>query len=390
MLHYEREQWQSPAGTRERCVPEVLLIDDNSNLLQILAEIISANGMVPRTAANATEAIDLLMQSTPDVIVCDIMMPEMNGFELLEYVSKNPSWASIPFVFLSALSDTKDVRFAKQQGCDDYLLKPFDPSDLIAVIRGKIAVAKHREAIQEARLDTYRRRIIHTLSHEFRTPLVAINTGTELLLEQGGGMGDDGVKQLLESIQRGGQRLHRMVDDFMTLQQIDSGVALSTCKRLARPVSIVRIAKQAISRFQDELLGDFVQIDLQADEQASQLIVNVFEIQMLDALQRVLANAHKFGGQESAITVRVFSGNGEVTVAVRDYGPGLPMETAEEVCRIFTQINRDRFEQQGAGIGLAVVSYYTDINGGNLSFHTPADGLGLEVQLSFPVVCPSK
>ncbi|MBN2153991.1 MAG: response regulator [Candidatus Lokiarchaeota archaeon] len=119
----------------------VLIVDDNPDILLNLRMFLEFNDFSVVSANDGKEAIEILenAKEVPDVIISDIMMPEMNGYELLKAVSTMPVLNQIPFVFLSAKSAIEDIRLGKILGADDYLTKPFNQDDLIAVIKGKIA-----------------------------------------------------------------------------------------------------------------------------------------------------------------------------------------------------------------------------------------------------------
>ncbi len=118
----------------------ILIVEDNKQILSAVSLFLQMNDFTTLTALNGKEALDLMEKGDkiPDVILSDIMMPVMNGYDLYKYISENPKWSHIPFIFLTAKSDPEDIRFGKMLGVDDYITKPFNGDDLIASIRGKI------------------------------------------------------------------------------------------------------------------------------------------------------------------------------------------------------------------------------------------------------------
>ncbi len=124
--------------------PLILLVDDNEEILYNLQIILKANNYDTIIAKNGKEALEVLTRTkkTPDLIISDIVMPEMNGYDFFKEVSKNPFWNLVPFIFLSGKSAPDDIRFGKTLGIDDYLTKPFEEADLLAIIAGKINRSK--------------------------------------------------------------------------------------------------------------------------------------------------------------------------------------------------------------------------------------------------------
>jgi len=119
----------------------ILVVDDNKDILFHLRLLLENNGYNVKTAVNGKKALKILseLKSPPDLIISDIMMPQMNGYEFFNAVSGNPQWNRIPFLFLTAKSTPEDIRLGKILGIDDYITKPFKKEDLIAIISGKIA-----------------------------------------------------------------------------------------------------------------------------------------------------------------------------------------------------------------------------------------------------------
>lgn len=120
--------------------PLILVVDDNKDILDNIRLVLEFNEFEVLTALNGKEALKLLeeIESPPEVIISDIIMPIMNGYDFFTAVSKNPLWNSIPFIFLTAKTSPEDIRLGKMLGVDDYLTKPFNEEDLIAIIKGKL------------------------------------------------------------------------------------------------------------------------------------------------------------------------------------------------------------------------------------------------------------
>nr|MDO8116796.1 response regulator [Candidatus Sigynarchaeota archaeon] len=128
----------------------VLIVDDNKDILYNLRTALGLNHFNVISANNGKEALEILrkLKAVPDVIISDIMMPEMDGYELLKAISKEPGLNQVPFIFLSAKTTVEDIRLGKILGVDDYITKPFHQEDLIAIVKGKIARKKKHRTVQ--------------------------------------------------------------------------------------------------------------------------------------------------------------------------------------------------------------------------------------------------
>lgn len=131
--------------------PLILVVEDNKDILFSIKLILEANGFQVMTAENGEKAIEILNKLTllPEVIISDIMMPKMNGYDFFKTIFEDIRWNRIPFIFLSARSSPEEIRFGKILGVDDYITKPFNEEDLIAVVAGKIARNKKIKSVNQ-------------------------------------------------------------------------------------------------------------------------------------------------------------------------------------------------------------------------------------------------
>ena len=116
----------------------ILVADDQQAILENIKIILEVNDYQVLTATNGLEALELMKEHRVDLILADIAMPKMNGYQLYEKVRENANWNAIPFIFVTARALDSDVRYGKELGVDDYLIKPFQPEDLIAIVQGKL------------------------------------------------------------------------------------------------------------------------------------------------------------------------------------------------------------------------------------------------------------
>ena len=203
----------------------VLVVEDNPTMSEGICDVLEMEGYLVLRAGNGVEGLSFLKEGGVDLILADIMMPLMDGYDFYQKVREHPEWTAIPFIFLTARGQKEDIRFGKRLGADDYLVKPFDPADLVVVVEAKLRRAKEVRQAAEHGLDALKQNILNALSHEFRTPLTYIQGYTDLLLD--GDMADEPelFKDFLERIQTGSQRIHKLVEEFIFLVSVESGEA---------------------------------------------------------------------------------------------------------------------------------------------------------------------
>jgi CheY-like chemotaxis protein len=131
--------------------PLVLIVEDNVDLLFNLDLILKSNNYQTIIAKNGVDALEKLNTSNlnPDIIISDILMPKMNGYEFFEKISNDPRWHRVPFIFLSAKATPEDIRLGKLLGADDYITKPFEEKDLLATITGRMNRVQRIEKIDQ-------------------------------------------------------------------------------------------------------------------------------------------------------------------------------------------------------------------------------------------------
>lgn len=360
----------------------VLIVDDNPLIVNVLKSLLYSENFEVFTSCNGQEAVETLAQKQIDVIICDVMMPKMDGYQLHTYVRGKNELSHIPFIFLTALDDRQEVNRGKESGVDDYIAKPFDPRALLSTVKGKMHRSRALKNLGEERFDAYRKRVIHTLSHEFRTPLVAINTGAELLMQQQDRLEESKVTRLLEAIHRGGMRLERLVNDFMLLQQIEAGIAQRLFDGRSIEVELFQVVEDFLASQREDIQNEGFKLELV--DQSREMKAKIYEPHIQDILSRLINNAVKFHGTQKEIEIHVYRVEREGVIEVRDRGIGIDPERIKEAIDVFGQLDRERIEQQGGGLGLAIASRYAMINGGRIEFERRAGG-GSIISLVLPV-----
>ncbi len=360
---------------------QILIVEDDLAMSSGIRDVLEMSGYRVQMAENGLEGLKVLEHFHPDLIISDIMMPEMDGFEFLEQVRRHPDWAAVPFIFLTARGQRPDIRAGKQLGADDYLVKSVDLEDLLVVVRAKLDRALTIQQKNRREMDDLKRNLLSMLSHEFRTPLTYI-TGYVDLIQEGEWSAED-LQKFLARIKGGSNRLNRLVEDFLLLVRfetddarqaylMDKGPFNNWASLVARVFEHVREAAAAR------------QVTLLQEVGQNLPLVEVHEGYLEDAVTRLVDNGIKYAKHTGGhVWVRVAGEDGRVCCTVQDDGMGMPADEVEKIFDRFHQINRQRIEQQGAGIGLAIVKSITDLHRGEVTC-TSAEGVGSEFAIWLP------
>lgn len=374
---------------------KLMVVEDNPVVSYLLEQTLVRDGYQVIKASNGIEALDLLAEGTVDLILSDIVMPQMDGGQLCHHIRKSQELKSIPFIILTASDDNCEIARIYRLGIDDYLHKPCQPDLLLAVVRAHIERSRVKQLESEERFNRFSKRIINTLSHEFRTPLMAINAGAEILLSQVERQRLNETKKLLRGIQKGGERLEALVNDFMSLQHIEAGLSARYYQNHRESVPLDRLLMEVRDTVFERY--GFEQTAYTFANLAQGKAVLMCGVQIVDALMRLIDNSLKFGPQEGPIEVIFNNREDYILLSVQDRGIGFTSSAPEDSGRkvshqtisdasvVFGQLNRDILEQQGSGLGLAIVKGVAEIHGGDL-FIEHREGGGSVVSIKIPIM----
>jgi two-component system sensor histidine kinase/response regulator len=361
---------------------QILIVEDDLAMSTGIRDVLDMAGYKVQLAENGREALRVLTRFHPDLIISDIMMPEMDGFELLEEVRRRPNWAVIPFIFLTAKGQRTDIRAGKQLGADDYLVKSVDLDDLLVVVRAKLdrAIVLKQQALKE--MENLKNTILNMLSHEFRTPLTYI-TGYVDLMQEGNWSAED-LQKFLSRIKGGSARLNRLVEDFLLLVRFETDDARQAYLMDKRPFNGW---DNLIDRVFDGLrdAASHTGVELVADIASDLPLVDAHETYLENALHRLVDNAIKFSRGGGQVIVRVTAEARCVYIRVIDHGIGIPLVELPRMFDRFHQINRERLEQQGVGVSLAIVKGIAELHRGEAEC-TSEEGVGSEFSMCLPII----
>lgn len=361
----------------------ILLVEDNAAVLESISLELELHNYTVLLAENGIQALKILETLTlPDIIISDIAMPEMDGYELLEQVQKNPVWTSIPFLFLTAYGSEADIRRGKQYGVDDYLVKPFRPEDLIIAIENKLRRVNQLRMGAERQLDQVRTDLLLLISHELRTPLTSIYGGAELLALNLENVPDDTSVAALRIVRAGARRMQRLINQVMYLIQIDSGSLKREYDARNGTCDLQEVVGTAYQYLQQDHPRHDVELVLNVPEEP--VYVKGLYDALLTAFSEVLRNAITFSHPNSQIVVTIQRQGNMAETIVEDFGKGIAEEDLSAVWERFRQSNRRQQEQQGVGLGLALVRDTILLHQGECSLYSQLNS-GTQVVLRLPL-----
>ncbi len=368
--------------------PRVLIIEDNEPLRTSLVDLLEHEGMETVAAENGLLGLQYAVQCVPDIVLCDIMMPEMDGYEVLERIRANQALMALPVIFLTARVTHADVRTGMAHGADDYITKPFSADDLIISIRTQLEKKAALEKLTEARMDDLRNRIILTLPHELRTPLTALIGYSEILAEDCRQMPAEQVASIAQAMQQSTQRLWRMVENYLIYSQLEVfGTKPEWLNNLRRipayaPEDQVTLEAQRLGKEHRRLA------DLTIDCEPTYTGVAISPEYLRKIAYELIRNAFGFSTPGTPIQISTTIADTYFRISISNHGRPI---TEDQVSRIgaFIQFDREKHEQQGSGLGLCIVKRLIDLHQGLIDIqHEPLnDELGITtIQVAIPLM----
>ncbi len=362
-------------------MPTVLCVEDES---QIRAEIVGELedcGYKTIEAGNGVEGLKAIIEHRPDMVLCDISMPVMGGFELLDTLRKEHSeFACTPFVFISALAEPDDVIQGKMRGGDDYITKPIDFVDLLATLEARLSQVARIVEIKETEKDEMRGAILRNIPHELRTPLNHIIGFSEILKDQMlGPINNDKYTEYANNIYTSGCDLLDKINDAISI--IDAISGIMTPKKDAQDINLL------IRECVDDVSGESRQknIRISTDIRGAVPLMYTDGDLLRKAISALLSNAIKFSSDGEQIMVAAsFDRDRGFCISVSDHGVGIMAQDVPRILKAFEQVDGSISRKfQGAGLGLTLAKEITETVGGSIHLDSEL-GAGTTIRMTFP------
>lgn len=360
---------------------KILIIEDTNDMRTDLVELLVLEGFDAVGAENGQVGVERALDFRPDLILCDIMMPEMDGYEVLKTLRSNPQTATIPFIFLTALSEKPDVRYGMVLGADDYLTKPFAVNEVLESIHSQLRKRAEFNARAEERLAALRENIMTALPHELRTPLNSILGFSEMMIYECQRLKPDQITDWAQHIYDAGQRLYRLVENYLYYMRIETSRSGNAPAAAALPISALSdtIEVRAIQTAEKHQRIENLKI-LFDGSGPGQYVVS--EQDLAKIVEELVDNACKFSEPGTEIVVGTSTDSNSFTLTIADHGRGMTEDQIHSI-GAYMQFERWFYEQQGMGLGLAIVKRLAEEYRAHFMVHS-IPGESTKVSIAFP------
>lgn len=352
----------------------ILVVDDQPANIQVVGSVLGALGYEIVPAVDGATALKRLNTRVPDLVLLDLLMPSMDGFEVCRRLREHPAGKDVPVIFLSAADDKEMIVRALESGGVDYLTKPFNQAELVTRVKTQLALKSARDRLRQLAED--KDELLGILAHDLKNHLGGMEMSVQLLRDRVQKLEDAKITLLAENILRSNSQLLTFVKEFLANSAADHGLTLKPVRVNLGQATVLVIDqyREAARRKELEIRTTLPEggLDVLADNEALD--------QVLDNL---LSNAVKFSPSGKQITVTVQAEKEFVLWVIQDQGPGF---TAEDLSRLFRRYTRLSARPTGGepstGLGLSIVRKLVLDMGGQITCESnPGTGAAFLLQL---------
>lgn len=361
----------------------VLIVDDEPNNLKVLDGLLGQAGYDVRAARDGKAALEAAEALFPDIILLDIRMPEMDGYEVCHQLKANPATREIPVIFISALSNVSDIVQAFQVGGVDYISKPFQFAEVLARVENHLTILRQKQQIIEqnqqieamrkrdqqrfSQISQMREQFVQSATHDLKNPLSIIRGSAEIMRRFDETRANPYLRECVENILESSKAMTDLVTAMLDLLRMQSSIELnlqpvklkSVLENLVKRHELVASARSIKISFQSELEGGYAQID---------------EVLIGRVIDNLLSNAIKYSPDQTHVELSLKEDEKSLIIEVKDEGFGISEADKGKLFTPFFRAKKQDGERfiEGTGLGLAIVKEILDQHRGYIELETEA------------------
>ncbi|MCP4155219.1 MAG: hybrid sensor histidine kinase/response regulator [bacterium] len=358
----------------EEYKPLILIVEDIPKNVQVLCNILQKDKYRIGIAGNGKQALDMVPDIKPDLILLDVMMPVMNGFETCEHLKSDLETKDIPIIFLTAKDETSDVVKGLAIGAVDYVTKPFKGTELLSRVKTHLELKFAREELKE--LNATKDKFLSIIAHDLKNPMQALLLFTDALKSRFDTLNTDKLKEYIDKCFDNTRFLAQLLENLLEWALAEEGII----KCHPAEIDITAIVKENIELFQAnageknitltaQIDGDYAAF---ADENMSRTVI-----------RNLISNAVKFTNPKGEVTVTVSSQQDVSAIEISDNGIGIAAEDIDTLFKIGEhKTSRGTAKEKGTGLGLVLCHEFISRNNGTIDVtSTPGKGSTFTVKL---------
>ncbi|QPJ64381.1 MAG: hybrid sensor histidine kinase/response regulator [Candidatus Nitrohelix vancouverensis] len=357
---------------------KILLADDTPANIQILHRVFADQGLEIFIATSGDVALENIRRSQPDLVLLDIMMPGLSGFEVCKALKEDEATRDIPVIFISAKNETEDIVEGFDLGAVDYVVKPFRLEEVIARVTTQLRLRRVDQENQK--LVEAKNVFLGMAAHDLRNPLVCIRGFSELLKDEDLDVESQiEYKELIHSVSN---EMLTILNDLLDISQIESGKLKLTLK----PNDLGKLVERRVHL--NKNIAKKKEIQILSELESLPSVQFDFE-RMGQVLDNFISNAIKFSPQGTVIRVRLKQSENKARIEVVDEGPGISEDEISQLFGEFQKLSsRPTAGESSTGLGLAIVKKIVNAHGGEVGV-TSEVGRGSSFYFCLPLDAPA-
>jgi CheY-like chemotaxis protein/anti-sigma regulatory factor (Ser/Thr protein kinase) len=356
---------------------KILVIDDAEFILESTSTLLSFEGYDVVTAPDGEEGVKVALQERPDLILCDIQMPKLDGYGVIDSIRLNELTQSTPFIFLTAYTEKQNMRMGMEKGADDFLVKPFTRDELLAAIDSQWKKYNIVEKKIQTKVEEVGKNLNYALPHEFKTVINQVKGSAKILADSHQDFNNEEIVELTDDIKKSCDRLLNITENFLVYVKLESYMNNPQLRSSLRKMNtdepgalfydIASPVSMRFERYEDLKVGDI------PDEIWAEISTESFHKLMTELID----NAFKFSEKGTDVTVDMSFDGKTLTTKIKDQGRGMTIDQVKNI-GAYVQFEREQHEQQGIGLGLVIAQRIVQLHDGAFDIKSE-ENVGTEI-----------
>ncbi|MEI6436661.1 MAG: hybrid sensor histidine kinase/response regulator [Bacteroidota bacterium] len=347
--------------------PNILIVDDIPENLKILADILEDEGYKVRPVLNGIQALQVAEKEKPDIILLDILMPGMDGFEVCQRLKESQNLNDVPIIFISALSETNNIVNALKSGGADYIIKPFRAEEVKARVATHLKLFQQRQELLQRsddlqKLNAEKDKFFSIIAHDLRSPFHGFLGLTQIIAEELSNMTLNEIQKIAVTMRNSATNMFRLLENLLEWAQMAQGLIPFNPEVVHLPTFM----RKSLSMSRESAISKGIEL---TSDIPDELMVFADPNMLQTIIRNLVSNAVKFTSKGGTINVSAkAAGDSSVEISIKDDGIGMNTEMLGDLFRLDVKTNRDGAEgEPSAGLGLILCKDFIERHGGKLS-----------------------
>ncbi len=354
--------------------PTILLVDDNIDNIQLALTLLKRQNFEIKHFTGGQDAIEHTKDIMPDLILLDIMMPEVDGFEVCQALKEDPLTKDIPIIFLSARNEVETIVKGFNLGGADYITKPFRQQELFARINTQLEIQMQQKTILEqnaalSKLNQEKDILMQITAHDLRNPISGIAGLLDFMLDNYGKISLEDIKEIIDTAKFGLNSAMNIIGDLLDIYAIENN-KLSIHKEVFELNSII---KKIVLQHKAKASGRNIKLISELED--AYLYLDSDKSKTSRIIENLLSNSIKYTRDSSNITIKTFADDNKVYFQILDSGPGFSEEDFENMFNKYSTLSaRPSSKDTSIGLGLYIVKTLVEAMEGSINIRNNPNG----------------